>query len=80
MSDPLVAIRKPTYEQKTGAIIETSWVDNKLTFREETFGDLARRMERWYGVTIQFADPALEQLQFTGSFKEETIGQALDAL
>jgi transmembrane sensor len=78
--DPLVAIRKPTYEQKTGAIIETSWVDNKLTFREETFGDVARKMERWYGVTIQFGDPALEQLQFTGSFKEETIEQALDAL
>jgi|HubBroStandDraft_2_1064218.scaffolds.fasta_scaffold106482_2 transmembrane sensor len=78
--DPLVAIRQPTYEQKTGAIIETSWVDNKLTFREETFGDLARLMERWYGVTIQFADPALEQMQFTGSFEEETIQQALDAL
>ncbi|HXB36019.1 MAG TPA: FecR domain-containing protein [Puia sp.] len=78
--DPLVAIRKPTYEQKTGAIIETSWVDNKLIFREETFGDLASKMQRWYGVTIQFADPALEQLQFTGTFKEETIEQALDAL
>jgi transmembrane sensor len=78
--EPLVAIRKPTYEQKTGAIIETSWVDNKLTFREETFGDLARQMERWYGVTIQFGDPALGDLQFTGSFKEETIQQALDAL
>lgn len=77
---PIVAIRKPTYEQKTGTIIETSWVDNKLIFREENFSDLARQMERWYGVTIQFGDPALQQLQFTGSFKEETIGQALDAL
>ncbi len=78
--DPLVAMRKPTYEPKTGAIIETSWVDNKLTFREESFADLASRMERWYGVTIHFADLSLEQLQFTGSFKEETIEQALDAL
>ncbi|HUB60196.1 MAG TPA: FecR domain-containing protein [Puia sp.] len=77
---PLIAIGKPTYEQKTGTIIETSWVDNKLIFREENFGDLARQMERWYGVTIQFDDPALQQLQFTGSFKEETIQQALDAL
>jgi ferric-dicitrate binding protein FerR (iron transport regulator) len=37
-------------------------------------------MERWYGVTIRFGDPALAQLQFTGSFKEETIQQALEAL
>lgn len=80
LDKPLIAIRKPTYEQKTGAMIETSWVDNKLIFSEENFGDLARQMERWYGVTIQFRDPALQQLQFTGSFKEETIGQALDAL
>lgn len=78
--EPLVAIRKPTYEQKTGAIIETSWVDNRLIFREETFGDLARQLERWYGVSIQFGDSALGDLQFTGSFKEETIQQALDAL
>jgi transmembrane sensor len=79
-SESLVAIRKPTYEQTTGAIIETSWIDNKLIFREEEFGELSRQMERWYGVTIRFGDPELEQLQFTGSFKEETIQQALDAL
>jgi ferric-dicitrate binding protein FerR (iron transport regulator) len=78
--ESLVAIRKPTYEQTTGAIIETAWIDNKLTFREEAFGDLAAQMERWYGVTIRFGDPALEQLHFTGSFKEETIEQALEAL
>jgi ferric-dicitrate binding protein FerR (iron transport regulator) len=75
-----VSIRQPTYEQATGAIIETSWVDNKLTFREESFGDVARQMERWYGITIRFTDPALEEMGFTGSFKEETIQQALDAL
>jgi len=78
--ESLVAIRKPTYEQTTGAIIETAWVDNKLTFREEAFGELAAQMERWYGLTIRFGDPALEQLHFTGSFKEETIEQALEAL
>jgi transmembrane sensor len=78
--ESLVAIRKPTYERATGAIIETAWVDNKLTFREEAFGDLARQMERWYGVTVRFGDPSLEQLKFTGSFKEETVQQALNAM
>ena len=37
-------------------------------------------MERWYGVTIRFEKSGLEQLQFTGSFEQETIRQALDAL
>ncbi|HEY4061938.1 MAG TPA: FecR domain-containing protein [Puia sp.] len=75
-----IAIKKPTYEQATGAIIETSWVDNKLIFRDEEFAELARQMERWYGITIRFADPDLEQVKFTGTFQEETIQQALSAL
>jgi ferric-dicitrate binding protein FerR (iron transport regulator) len=78
--ESLVTIRKPTYEANTGAIIETSWVDNKLIFQDEEFGDLARQMERWYGVSIRFEDPAQEKLRFTGSFQKETIQQALDAL
>ena len=78
--EPHVAIRQPTYEQNTGAVIETSWVNNTLSFKEEAFSDLARQMERWYGITIVFSDPGLQHLVFTGSFKGETIQQALEAL
>jgi transmembrane sensor len=80
INESLVNIRKPTYESGTGAIIETSWVDNKLIFQDEEFGELAIKMERWYGVTIQFNDPELAQWRFTGAFQNETIQQALDAL
>lgn len=75
-----VTILKPNYEPITGTMIETSWVNNKLIFQDETFEELARQMERWYGVRIGFSRPELEQLQFTGSFEQETIKQALDAL
>jgi len=76
----LVVIGKPTYEQRSGAMIETSWVDNKLIFQDEEFGSLAASMERWYGVTIRFNTPEMESLRFTGNFQKETILQALDAL
>ena len=76
----LVVISKPTYEHNSGAIIETSWIDNKLIFQDEAFRDLARRMERWYGVTIRFDGSGKEDLRFTGTFEKETIQQALDAL
>ena len=78
--ESLLVISKPTLERNTGAIIETSWVDNKLIFQEEEFSDLARQMERWYGVSIRFDDPRLEKLQFTGTFEKESILQALDEL
>jgi len=77
----LVVIGKPTYEHNSGAMIETSWVDNKLIFQDEAFRDLARQMERWYGVTIRFTGVAgIEKQSFTGTFEKETIQQALDAL
>jgi len=76
----LVVISKPTYEHRSGAMIETSWVDNKLIFQDEEFSSLAGSMERWYGVTIRFNSPEKENLRFTGIFENETVLQALDAL
>ncbi len=78
--ESLVSIRKPTYETTTGAVIETSWVDNKLVFQDEEFGELEDRMERWYGMEIRFDNPRLEAWRFTGTFQNETIQQALEAL
>jgi ferric-dicitrate binding protein FerR (iron transport regulator) len=78
--ESLVVISKPTYEQRSGAIIETSWVDNKLIFQDEEFGELAKQMERWYGISIRFDDSRMREMRFTGTFEKETIIQALDAL
>jgi ferric-dicitrate binding protein FerR (iron transport regulator) len=79
-NETLVTIRKPDYQQNTGALIETSWVDNKLIFQDKEFGALAKDLERWYGVNIRFTNPRQEEWRFTGTFQNETIVQALDAL
>ncbi len=68
------------FTPEDSAIIETAWVDNKLIFSDESFASLAIRMERWYNVTIQFENTAIQQLRFTGLFKKETLTQALEAL
>lgn len=65
---------------KGSLIVETSWVENKLVFENESFQNLARRMSRWYNVEIEFADDGIKQLYFTGIFHKETIYQALEAL
>jgi transmembrane sensor len=77
---PGVDVKKLTYEYKTGTIIETSWVENKLIFQDETFDEIARQLERWYGVNIIFKTNHLKEERLTGSFKNETVLQALDAL
>lgn len=59
---------------------ETAWLQNKLVFRSEAFTDLARSMERRYNISIQFNDPPVSELIFTGSFSNETLAEALEAL
>jgi ferric-dicitrate binding protein FerR (iron transport regulator) len=61
-------------------IVETSWVNNKLVFKDETFDVLANQMERWYGIKVKFASNAVKAYRFTGIFEKESITEAFDAL
>ena len=77
---PAFSLDKLKYRPLDSAVVETQWVDNKLVFQDESFGELAIRMERWYDVKIEITDPQLEQKRMTGNFEKETIDQAIDAL
>lgn len=80
-TEPLVTIGHITHKPTDSKIIiETSWVENKLEFRSESFEDIAHKMERWYGVKIFIQDEYLKQEHLTGSFETETVDQALLAL
>jgi len=70
-----------TYLQKRdNIIIETSWLENKLIFKDEDFKSLANSLERQYGVSIEFENESLKELRFSGIFEKETITEALSAL
>lgn len=78
--EPIIAVQKLNYATKDSAIVETSWVDNRLIFENESFQDIAIKMERWFGMNLQFKDLHLRNERLTGSFTNETIDQALQAL
>ncbi|MBS1512035.1 MAG: FecR family protein [Bacteroidetes bacterium] len=69
-----------TLYPKDSSIVETGWVESRLVFSDEKFDDIAKKMERWYGVTIVIANEKLKKELLTGSFEKETIDQALNAL
>lgn len=69
-----------TYTKSDNAIVETSWTSNRLAFEDMPFEDLAVQLERWYDVKIQFKDEAAKKLVFRGSFVNETITEAMEAL
>ncbi|NII28024.1 DUF4974 domain-containing protein [Pseudoflavitalea sp. X16] len=77
---PLVSINKLQYNPLDSTVAEIEWINNKLVFNEELFGELAARMERRYGVEIVINDPVLAAKKLTGTFTHETIEQAMEAL
>lgn len=78
--NPIVEISHLTIYPKDSSIVETGWVDNRLVFSDERLEEIAKKMERWYGVTINIGNEKLKKELLTGSFEKETIYQALNAL
>jgi transmembrane sensor len=79
-NEPLVAIRKLTYKNGETVAVEAAWTEQKLSFEDKAFAELALEMERWYNVKIVFVSSKAAQFHFSASFKDETIVQALEAL
>ena len=77
---PLVALKQLTYQQDDTVAVETSWAFNKLSFKDELFSDVARKMERWYDVSFEFENTGKQDLLVYGSFTTETLQEALEAL
>jgi len=61
-------------------IIETSWLQNKLAFKNEKFEDIAKRLEKHFGVSIGFESPKVKEYKFNGVFVHENIQEILYAL
>ncbi|SEL69715.1 FecR family protein [Parapedobacter koreensis] len=62
-------------------IQETSWVDDKLVFRNETLAELVPKIERWYNVNVNVTNPNVMAYRYTSTITEEDdIHQLLEAL
>lgn len=61
-------------------VVETAWVYSLLSFSDESFRQVANKLEKWYGVSIRFAQADMENWRFTGSFRNESLAEALTAL
>jgi ferric-dicitrate binding protein FerR (iron transport regulator) len=59
---------------------EIAWVRNRLEIENEPLADIAVKLEKWYGIRIAFADDAVKQYRYSGTFESETVLKALDAL
>jgi ferric-dicitrate binding protein FerR (iron transport regulator) len=72
--------QKHLEKDSSGQLPEISWLNNKLVFDNNTFGELAAKMSQWYGVTFHFESASVEQLRFSGIIDTESIDEALKML
>lgn len=78
--EEVISLGKIKPNPADSSIAEIAWIENKLAFYKEPFISLAKKMERWYNVSIKFTDAKMEGITFTGSFEKEDIVEALNAL
>ncbi len=76
----MVEIKPLTYVPGTQTDIESSWTKNLLSFEDEAFVDVAKRMERLYNVSIEFKNKRWEHKFLSGSFEKESLETALKTL
>ncbi len=76
----IIEIKPLTYLQGTETDVESSWTKNILSFEDEPFIEVAKKMERWYDVDFEFKNKSLEQQFLSGSFEKESLEQAIKAL
>lgn len=62
------------------AVPEVAWLQDKLSFQNEVFYKLARKIERRYDVVMVFRDSTLKYESLTGTFENENIRKALHLL
>jgi transmembrane sensor len=77
---PLVILSRLNRLEQDSSIVETAWLENRLVFNNESFEEIAQKMERWYNLTITITDINLKAKKFTGIFEKETATQALKAM
>ena len=68
------------FSQADTLSVETSWMQNRLVFKNESFFELSHTIERRYGVKIKFKSEKIKDYRFTGEFERETLEQVLAVL
>lgn len=58
----------------------TSWVENKLFFEHTPLRELSSMLKDTYGITVTFADPALEKRELSGEISAANVDEILYAI
>ena len=69
-----------TVTEQVNINLYTSWKDAEWLIESKTFGELAGLLERRYDIRILFGSNDIKNYRFSGTIRNETIEQLLNAL
>ncbi len=53
--------------RKVNTDVYTAWVKGEFAFRNQTLDEIFTQLARWYDIKIEYANPAIGTMRFTGS-------------
>lgn len=59
---------------------DIAWIQGKLIFKNETWDQIAKTLERTYDTTIAFENPSLRNCRLTATFQEKTLREVLELI
>lgn len=66
--------------EKTDPSKFKGWTEGKLIFRGDNMAEVTRRLERWYNIEVEVADPALNEYVFRATFEDDSLREVLKFL
>ena len=71
---------RPVLQRNVDVDAYLGWTDGRLQFRQAPLADVVRELERWYAVEIRLPDASRGAVRFTGSFKDLSATDVIDAV
>ncbi|AQG78274.1 FecR family protein [Spirosoma montaniterrae] len=71
----LQAVTEPVVAQH-----EAAWKDNRLVFEQTPMAEVARTLERWYGVSVTLERPDLARCPLTATFDGQSLPDVMNLL
>ncbi|GJM27437.1 MAG: anti-sigma factor [Cyclobacteriaceae bacterium] len=68
------------YKSKFNVHMVTGWLENILIFEKSSIEQIAVKLERWYGVKIDFDLSSPIKGSYSGEFKDEPLNVVLDGI
>lgn len=58
----------------------TSWKEGKLIFSREPFPSFIKKLERWYNTKIEYNNPELDKLWYSGTIEMESLSEVMEMI